>query len=59
MSSPDPKYFNKSKQKKLYLENFKKRFRMILREENEKYPEAKVNPINILEIIIKILAEKL
>lgn len=56
MTFPDPKYFKKSKQKKLYLENFGKRFRMILREENEKYPDVKVDPINILEVIIKILA---
>ena len=59
MTSPDPKYFNKRKQRKLYLENFGKRFRMILREEDEKYPDAKIHPMYILDVVTKILAEKI
>jgi len=58
MASSDPKWFRSSKQRKLYLENFGKRFRMILREEDEKYPDAKISFMEILEIVTKIVAER-
>lgn len=60
MASPDPKYSKNKKQKKMYLENFEKRPRMVIREEDEKYPDVKgvVSYMDIIKILNKLLKEK-